>query len=292
MAKRYADPVWPNAGVRNWYRGQLQAIVWDMAREMIDRIVLATLRGGDVAQDARGMTPKVSRTPSAWPSAAATWAEKASAARKTLQPTVLQKELEVWGVKWNKKITKASDKIALEFATKSRKATDTAMLATLKKAGLAVMFKPTAKSVAAFQAIVAENVGLIRSIPQKFLTDVQATVWQSVMAGSDLEVLAKSIHEKYGIAWRRAEFIALDQNNKAKAAMERARRLQLGIKRARWMHSHAGKEPRPTHVKAGKDRVTYDIDKGWWDPAVSKRIWPGTEPRCRCADAAEIPGFD
>lgn len=212
-------------------------------------------------------------------------------ARKPSTSLLLRRALSKWGTLWTRRIETMSDTIAHDFAVKNRNATDKAMQVKLAKAGFAVKFSPTPAAVNAFDAVVAENVGLIRSIPQKFLTDVQAAVWQAVMSGSDLKGVTDQITEKYGIAWRRAALIATDQNAKAKAAMERARRMEVGITEARWRHSHAGKEPRPSHVKAGADGVIYEIAKGWWDPHEQKRIWPGTLIRCRCGDQAVIPGF-
>jgi uncharacterized protein with gpF-like domain len=91
------------------------------------------------------------------------------------------------------------------------------------------------------------------------------------------------------VTHRRAALIARDQNAKAKAAIERAEREELGITEAVWQHSHAGVEPRPTHV--AMDQQRYTVTQGMWDSEVQKYIWPGTEINCRCTDRAVIPGF-
>lgn len=205
---------------------------------------------------------------------------------------LLRKALSKWATLWTRRIEKVSDSIARDFAVQNRNATSTAMQAKLAKAGFTVKFKPTPASTNALEAVVAENVGLIRSIPQKFLSDVEVQVWQAVMSGSDLDTLSRDIKAKYGVAWRRAALIASDQNAKAKAAMERARRLEVGITKAEWNHSHAGVDKRPSHVKAGKDKVIYDVAQGWWDPDEQRYIWPGVLIHCRCFDRAVIPGFD
>jgi 8-oxo-dGTP pyrophosphatase MutT (NUDIX family) len=212
-------------------------------------------------------------------------------AKPPSQSVLLQRAMHKWGTKWTRRIESMSDRIARDFATKNRNATERAMKSKLAKAGFTVKFKPNKGVTAAYDAVIAENVGLIRSIPQKYLTDVQGLVWRSVMDGSDMETLSKGLQEKYGIAWRRASLIALDQNHKAKAAMERARRLEVGITSAQWLHSHAGIDKRPSHVKAGAEKVVYEVAKGWWDPDEQKWIWPGTLIRCRCTDCAVIPGF-
>ena len=138
-----------------------------------------------------------------------------------------------------------------------------------------------------YRAIVAENVNLIRSIPRQFLKDVESAVWTSAMSGAAMHQLSTEIRAKYGVTYRRAALIARDQNAKAKAVMEEARRSELGIQTAIWQHSHAGKKPRPTHVAMhGK---TYEIAKGMWDADEGKYVWPGVLINCRCTSKAVIP---
>ena len=145
--------------------------------------------------------------------------------------------------------------------------------------------------VQAYRAVVSENVNLIRSIPQKFLTDVQSQVWQSVMKGAKQSQLAQGIREKYDLSWRRAALIARDQNNKAKAVMEEARRSELGIDEAIWMHSGGGKEPRPEHVKWGAQKKRYKIREGMYSSVDGAYVWPGTAISCRCTSRSIIPGL-
>jgi uncharacterized protein with gpF-like domain len=71
---------------------------------------------------------------------------------------------------------------------------------------------------------------------------------RSVQSGRDLVQLTKDMQEQFGVTHRRAAFIARDQNNNATAAMTRARQDELRLNEAIWVHSGAGKHPRPTHV--------------------------------------------
>lgn len=259
--QRTARPIFPNAGVEEWYRAQLQAIVQAMAQDMLDTVRRAWKAAG-LATDAKRPTPAI----------------------------LLDRALNRWGGLWTHRLNQSAQKIATNFAARNKRATETSMMRALADAGFTVKFTPDKLVRNAVDAVIAENVGLIKSIPQKYLTDVQVSVMQNVMNGSDLAAIADELVEKYGIAHKRAAFIAKDQNHKAKAAIERARRLDVGITKAKWKHSHAGKDPRPTHV--AMDGEEYDIEKGMWDTAVQKRIWPGTEPHCRCTDEPVIPGFD
>lgn len=256
-----APPVIANAGVEAWYRAQLQEIVRDMSQDLLDRVRAAWRSGGGLATDAKRSTP-----------------------------TLLKLAMQRWGSLWSANLETMSDRIALSFANRSRNATEIGMRRSFAKAGFTIRFKPSRRAIEAYDAVISANVGLIRSIPERYLGDVQNVVWDGVMTGADLRTMSDQIQQKYGVAHRRAALIARDQNHKAKAAMERARRLENGITKAVWQHSHAGVEPRPSHVQM--DGKVYDIVEGMYDSAVDKQIWPGTEINCRCTDRAVIPGFE
>ena len=71
--------------------------------------------------------------------------------------------------------------------------------------------------------------------------------------------------------------------------MTRARQVEVGITEAIWMHSHAGKEPRPTHV--ANDGKRYKVAEGWFDPdpRVRRHIVPGELINCRCTTRSIVP---
>lgn len=202
----------------------------------------------------------------------------------------LQKALEKWGSQWIQKFDLMARKIADDFAAKNQNATQTAVRGAFKQAGFTVAFAPTRKSIAAYQAVAAEQVGLIKSIAQKFHTDVQSMVWESVKRGGDMKTLSADLEKSYGITRRRAALIARDQNNKAKATIEAVRHQELGIRQAIWMHSKGAKEPRPTHVKA--NNKLYDLDRGMWDADENKFVHPGELVNCGCSMRPYIPGFE
>lgn len=211
-------------------------------------------------------------------------AEDASSPVKRLD-TVLKR----WGDKWRKKFDKLSPEIARRFAASNFTATQTSMQASLRRAGFIVSFKPTRKSLEAFRATVADNVGLIRNLQQSYYNRIQQDVWASVRKGADMHALSQKLQQSYGITTDRAALIARDQNNKAKATIENTRRKQLGITQAVWQHSAGGKEPRPSHVKMnGK---LYDLNKGMWDEDEREFVFPGELINCRCTSRAIIPGF-
>ena len=158
----------------------------------------------------------------------------------------------------------------------------------MREAGFTVRFNATTQQQTALQAVLGGNVSLIRSIGQQYLNRVEESVWRSVNAGYDMAQLTRELRKDYGISERRAAFIARDQTNKAKAAIEKARRQELGITEAIWMHSHAGKEPRPSHVAANGKR--FNVNKGMY--LDGKWVQPGEEINCRCTSRSVIKGFN
>ncbi|MCP2041675.1 SPP1 gp7 family putative phage head morphogenesis protein [Neisseria sp. HSC-16F19] len=188
---------------------------------------------------------------------------------------------------WLARLDKLAPHIAETFATQSMRHTDRAFQAALRDAGFTVRFRHTTATQTAFEAALGGNVGLIRSIGQQYLSRVENSVWRSVNAGYDMGRLAQELRRDFGISQRRAAFIARDQTNKAKAAIEKARRQEMGITEAIWLHSHAGKEPRPSHVAANGKR--FEVAKGMY--LDGKWVQPGEEINCRCASRSVLKGW-
>jgi len=202
------------------------------------------------------------------------------------------KALQALLAKWSKQVIKrfdlASFDLASNFASRSVIATQTAMMSQLKNAGFTVAFKPTMKSMEAYKAVTAENVALIKSIPRKWHEQVEQKVWSAVRNGSDLSKLSVELRKAYGSTTKRAALIARDQNAKAKATIERVRQQELGITRGIWMHSHAGKEPRPTHVVMNGEQ--YNLNQGMYDSDEQAYVHPGELIYCRCSMRPVIEG--
>lgn len=190
--------------------------------------------------------------------------------------------------RWQRKFDDVAPELASYFAQAANDRSDVALQALLRKSGFTVRFKASVAQNDVYQAVVGENVGLIKSIAQKSLTDVEGAVMRSVAAGRSLGDLTKELQHQHGLTKKRAAFIARDQNNKATAVMVRVRQQELGVKQAIWKHSAGGKHPRPEHVAF--DGQKYDVEKGAY--LDGKWTWPGVEPNCRCYSVSVIPGFD
>lgn len=246
-----------NAGVEAWYRRQLDNHIREMQKSVVYWLTANyKASGAAVAMDA--------------------------------SPAVFMRDvMRKMAKRWMRSFDSIAQKLADRFTTDAMKNTDSSLNKAMKDAGFTVEFKMTSQMNNALQATIAENVGLIRSIPEKYFTEVEGLVMRSVARGRDLSYLTDELQKRYGITRRRAKLIARDQNNKATSVMQAARQKSLGITQGIWRHSHAGKEPRPSHVKAnGK---VFDLDKGMY--LDGKWVMPGEEINCRCTWSAVIPGL-
>lgn len=265
--------VTPNAGVRAWYDATLTNLISEMYLDLTQAI-------GSVYM---AESVKID----AVPGRASTITEDAGISR-------LDREMRGWGKRWVKKFDKLSVQMSKDFTTRSFGATQTSMKDAFKAAGFTVKFKPSKASLDAYKKTAAEQVNLIKSIPQQYLTDVQSAVWASVRVGGDMRALSATLRKNYDVSVARAALISIDQNNKATAVIENTRRQELGIHKAIWEHSGAGKEPRPNHL--GFDGKVFDLRKGMWDPDANGKgkgawIFPGQLIKCRCGSRAIIEEF-
>ena len=256
-ARKTIKAVRSNAGVEAWYRRQLDKQVQEMQASVVYWLS-ANYRasGAAVAMDA---SPAV----------------------------MMRNAMQKLAKRWTRRFDDMAQKLADRFANDAMKNADASLATAFKDAGFTVEFKMTSQMNNALQATIAENVGLIRSIPEKYFTEVEGLVMRSVARGRDLSYLTDELQKRYGITRRRAAFIARDQNNKATSVVQSARQQALGITQGIWKHSHAGKEPRPSHVKA--DGKVFELSKGMY--LDGKWVMPGEEINCRCTWSPVIPGL-
>lgn len=253
-------PVHPNVGVEMEYRRQMIALI-DQMHKSVTYWVEAKYRNNEPAIAMDGPTPSV---------------------RLRMIISKLRKQ-------WLKRFDQASVDLARYFAKDVSQRSDAQLKSILKKAGISVEWRMSAAQKDIMEATVQANVSLIRSIPQEYMKSIEGAVMRSVQTGRDLGALSKELQESFGVSKRRAALISTDQNNKATSAFQRARQKELGITEAIWMHSHAGKEPRPTHVDMNGKK--YDIATGMWDEDEKAYVWPGQLINCRCTSRSVIPGF-
>ena len=252
-------PIHANVGVAAEYRQLLERMILRM-HESITYWLLANYKANEpvVAQDA----------------------VPALELRRTLRRLMRR-----WNGHWNE----AAPKLARYFALSTKKRSDKVLKKILKDAGISVDFVLSDAMRDVLHATVIQNVALIKSIPQQYLQQVEGIVMRSVQTGRDVGQLSKDLQKQFGVTKRRAALIARDQNQKATSALVRVRQLDLGIEEAIWLHSHAGKKPRPTHVAMNGKR--YNIKKGIWDSHEKKFVHAGELINCKCISKPIIVGF-
>lgn len=252
----------PNAGIRAAYQRKMKALVDEMATSY-EHWLRAAYRKNEphMAQD------------------------------DMLPARALERMLQRMGRHWMKRFEAAARPLANYFLQSVKTRSEKTLRKILRDAGISVKFSLTPELRDIVAAGVTENVGLIKSIPQAYHTQVEGLVMRSVAAGRDLSELTTELRSRYGVTQRRAELIARDQNNKATSLIQRERQMSVGINEGLWMHSHAGKKPRPTHL--ANDRKTFVLAEGWFDPdpKVHKHIWPGELIHCRCTWKPIVKGF-
>jgi uncharacterized protein with gpF-like domain len=257
-------PVLPNAGITAAYRRRLSDLIDEMAQSVAYWIEAAY----------KGNVPEV-----------------AALASDEMAATALRNAIKRLARRWLARFDEAAPKLADYFSVKASERVDGALKKILKDAGFSIEWTMTAAQRDILSATVTQNVSLIKSIPSEYFTKIEGAVMRSVQTGRDLGQLSKDLREQFGVSKRRAAFISRDQNAKATAAQTRARQLEIGVTEAIWVHSGGGKTQRASHVKAGQDRVRFDVAKGWLDPDEGRYILPGELINCRCTSRSVIRGF-
>jgi SPP1 gp7 family putative phage head morphogenesis protein len=258
---RIARAVFPNQGVRAQYRRRMMCLIDDMAASFEYWLRAAY----------RKFPPRV--------------AEAAEQAQDEAPSGRIQRTMDELARRWIARFEESAPKISEAYAKSLANHSDNSFRAALKDAGWATEFKMTPVMTDALNAAIEENIGLIKSIPRKYLDQVQGAVMRSYSVGRDLETMVKEIKAIYPKAAHKAVLIARDQSNKVNAAINRARSLDLGITEAIWLHSHAGKEPRPDHVAANGKR--FKIAEGCL--ISGEKIMPGEKINCRCGSRVVLP---
>lgn len=258
-------PINYNAGNIKWYQKQLLAEIREMNDEVRREIVNA-IRDNPLAQDA-------------------------SLAMDANPVEMIRKMLDVLSGKWVRDFINKAKSWSDEMIDKTQTAVDRGLLAAARRESMTINMQWTDAMLEKREAIIAENVSLIRSIPEKYFTEVEGMVYRAVARGGDRKMLADEIErnfgKRHGITRRRAEFIARDQTRKATSALSAARQQAAGIVEGEWVHSGGGNKPRHSHVKAGRERKRFKLSEGCL--IDGEYIMPGQLPNCGCVWRPVLP---
>jgi SPP1 gp7 family putative phage head morphogenesis protein len=131
------------------------------------------------------------------------------------------------------------------------------------------------------KASIAENVSLIKSIPEHYHKQVEGAVMRSITNAQGGEQLIPFLRKYRGITERRARMISEDQWRKAYGSINRVRLQKLGLKKFEWLHTSGSQHPRPLHVRMNGH--IYNMSQ---PPVIEsktgERGFPGQLPNCRC----------
>lgn len=130
-------------------------------------------------------------------------------------------------------------------------------------------------------ASVTENVALIKSISQQYLSGVQGAVMRSITTGNGLADLVPFLEKHKGITDRRARMIARDQTRKAYNNLNRGRMERSGLKKFEWLHTGGSSHPRKLHQEYSGRIFSFD-DLPVIDENTGERGIPGQAINCRC----------
>lgn len=129
----------------------------------------------------------------------------------------------------------------------------------------------------------AENIKLIRSIPQQYATQLHGRIVNAVQEGKRLSDVVAEIKGTYHLPLERAELIARDQIGKLNGQITMVRQKSIGVTEYRWRGSLDERE-RPEH------RAREGAIFQWSDPPEDGH--PGQPIRCRCWADAVLPILD
>lgn len=185
---------------------------------------------------------------------------------------------------WLDKFITQSGLISVEMADRTIKSADLNIHQMAKAESLTINMRWTPEMSQRKDAIIAENVSLIKSIPEKYFTDIEGSVYRSLVRGGDRKGLADEI-EKHFIqrddkTRHRADIIAKDQIRKATSALTIVRQEAAGVTHGIWIHSAGQINPRHRHIKAhGK---VFKLSEGYPCGDKGQYVKPGEEINCSC----------
>lgn len=210
----------------------------------------------------------------------------------------VSKETSVVGDSALEEISEIIDDIAAEFAQRFTRKKFTEIVFDIGRATAAFQakelngyFKPAVGVDvvgnepwlrAEIDKFVAENVSLIKSIPQQYLSQVELSLNKGVSDGLRPEALAEILEERFGVAESRAALIARDQVGKFYGDLERVRQVDLGVTKYIWQTVNDNRV-RPEHAELQGKSIE------WSDPPIDGH--PGEAINCRCYAEPDLSGI-
>ena len=123
------------------------------------------------------------------------------------------------------------------------------------------------------RAFTAENVALIKSIPQKYFTEVEKEIVSDMRTGLRWEGIAKNLDRRFEVAEGHAKLVARDQVGKFMGELNKQRQQDLGVTSFIW------RTARDNRVR--EEHQALEGEEFTWDNPPAEGI-PGEPINCRC----------
>jgi len=131
------------------------------------------------------------------------------------------------------------------------------------------------------QSAIKENVALIKSIGDKYHTQIEGAVMRSLQPGGrGLDDVREFLDKYEGITDRRRDLIAMNQVRRVSAAIQVEKAKSAGVKEFVWRHSRGGAHPREIHERL--DGHVFTMENLPVIDTDGTRGLPGQLPNCRC----------
>ncbi|WVR18060.1 head morphogenesis [Burkholderia phage Bm1] len=278
-----------SAPIREWYEKRLKLFIASMAKDYETEIARWLKGDGALAQYAAGD---------------AVGQDAKRVFKRSWWTKFISDQFDRMSKAWSKKAEEFGRDTATQMALKVDKHSFTTVTSSLKALGIEA---PANIGENVFSQQIASyveyNVSLLKRNSDEFKSKVQNAVWQSLTSPDPDQQGGQGIFnaisdEKERLA-SSAELIAQDQTSKMTSVLNNARMEANGIDEFEWMHSSAGKTPRPCHVawngrifstKGGPNELYEVLEDGslkqyeaGQDGAREGDIGkPGFAIRCRC----------
>lgn len=183
--------------------------------------------------------------------------------------------------KWqSERVSAGANRMAAEFVQSSLKKSER----DLKKSAGIDVFSGNSTLQDYLKASAQQNSLLIKSIPAKYLDEVQTLVMANMRSGMRPGYIEKALQEQFGVTQRRAKMIARDQTSKIQGELNRKQQQGAGFTHFRWLTSH---DSRVRHDHDVFEHRVTKYGKGvylWSDLPLEKGVpvSPGSPINCRC----------
>lgn len=125
-----------------------------------------------------------------------------------------------------------------------------------------------------FDSFAAENVKLVKSIPEQYIDRLGQVIQKEFRAGTDVREIAKQIQDTFDAPRNRAKTIARDQIGSLNGTLTQLRNQEMGIAEYTWLAT-MDERTRPAHAERDGQRFRWD------KPPPDGN--PGQPINCRCA---------